>query len=85
MHAAGLRMAIATSTNPGSSPALSLLLMLNSAGTLFRLTVAEALLGVTRHAAAALGLDGGWRAPGLRCDLALHGIRPCLGRVVGRR
>ncbi|MCK8784474.1 imidazolonepropionase [Roseomonas sp. NAR14] len=96
MRAAGLRMAVATDMNPGSSPALSLLLMLNLACTLFRLTVAEALLGVTRHAAAALGLaDRGMLAPGLRCDLALYRItrpaelcywlggNPCLGRVVG--
>ena len=48
-------MAIATDHNPGTSPVLSLLLMLNMACTLFRLTPAEALAGVTRHAAQALG------------------------------
>jgi imidazolonepropionase len=98
MRAAGLRMAVATDMNPGSCPALSLLLMLNLACTLFRLTVAEALLGVTRHAAAALGLDDRGRlAAGLRCDLALYRVRrpaelcywiggnPCVGRVVGGR
>nr|WP_240048311.1 imidazolonepropionase [Crenalkalicoccus roseus] len=98
MRAAGLRMAVATDLNPGSSPALSLLLMLNLACTLFRLTVAEALLGVTRHAAAALGLsDRGRLAPGLRCDLALYRIgrpaelcywmggNPCTGRVLAGR
>ena len=56
MREAGLRMALATDLNPGSCPAPSLLLMLNMGCTLFRLTVAEALAGVTRHAAAALGL-----------------------------
>lgn len=48
-------MAIASDCNPGSSPALSLLLMLNMACTLFRLTPEEALAGVTRNAARALG------------------------------
>jgi imidazolonepropionase len=95
MRRAGLRIALATDLNPGSSPAPSLLLMLNMGCTLFRLTVAEALLGVTRHAAAALGLkDRGMLAPGLRCDLAMFAIsrpaelaywigrNPCTGRVV---
>jgi imidazolonepropionase len=98
MRAAGLRMALATDLNPGSSPAPSLLLMLNMGCTLFRLTVAEALAGVTRHAAAALGLgDRGRLEAGLRCDLSLHAIsrpaelcywigrNPCLGRVVEGR
>jgi imidazolonepropionase len=53
---AGVPMAIASDHNPGSSPGLSLLLMLNMACTLFRLTPEEALRGVTRHAATALGL-----------------------------
>ena len=48
-------VALATDANPGSSPTTSLLLMLNLACTLFRMTVAEALSGVTRHAARALG------------------------------
>jgi imidazolonepropionase len=48
-------MALATDVNPGSSPTTSLLLTLNLACTLFRMTVAEALAGVTRHAARALG------------------------------
>jgi len=98
MRATGLRMAVASDMNPGSSPALSLLLMLNLACTLFRQTVAEALLGVTRHAAAALGLsDRGRLATGLRCDLALYRIgrpaelcywiggNPCTSRVVAGR
>ncbi|HSE78045.1 MAG TPA: imidazolonepropionase [Alphaproteobacteria bacterium] len=51
-----VKMAVASDINPGSSPARSLLLMLNMACTLFGLTPAEALAGVTRNAAAALGL-----------------------------
>jgi imidazolonepropionase len=49
-------MAISTDHNPGTSPALSLLLMANMACTLFRLTVPEAIAGITTHAAKALGL-----------------------------
>ena len=48
-------IALATDLNPGSSPATSLLLMLNLACTLFRMTVTEALTGITQHAARALG------------------------------
>lgn len=54
---AGVPMAVSTDHNPGTSPALSLLLMMNMACTLFRLTVPEVLAGVTRHAALALGLQ----------------------------
>ena len=50
-------MAVATDCNPGSSPSTHLPLMMNMACTLFRMTPAEALLGVTRHAAQALGLQ----------------------------
>jgi imidazolonepropionase len=57
LRAAGVPMAVSTDHNPGTSPSLSLLLMLNMACTLFRLTVPEALAGVTRHAAQALGLQ----------------------------
>jgi len=57
LRAAGVPMAVSTDHNPGTSPALSLLLMVNMACTLFRLTVPEALMGVTRHAARALGLQ----------------------------
>ena len=57
LREAGVPMAVATDHNPGTSPALSLLLMLNMASTLFRLTVPEALAGATRHAARALGLE----------------------------
>ncbi|WP_439886557.1 imidazolonepropionase [Pseudomonas sp. MBLB4123] len=52
----GVAMAIASDLNPGTSPALSLRLMMNMACTLFRLTPEEALAGVTLHAARALGL-----------------------------
>ncbi|MEY3253365.1 MAG: Imidazolonepropionase [Pseudomonadota bacterium] len=70
LRAAGVPMAIATDHNPGSSPALSLLLMLNMACTLFRLTPEEAWRGVTVHAAQALGLaDRGRLAVGQRADL----------------
>jgi imidazolonepropionase len=69
-------IAIATDCNPGSSPCTSLLLMLNMACTLFRLTPQEALAGVTRNAARALGLkDRGVLAPGLRADLVLWDVR----------
>jgi len=62
-------IAISTDCNPGSSPCTSLLLMLNMACTLFRLTPEEAFAGVTRNAAQALGLrDRGVLAPGLRAD-----------------
>ena len=57
LREAGVPMAVSTDHNPGTSPALSLLLMLNMACTLFRLTVPEALAGVTVHAARALGLQ----------------------------
>jgi imidazolonepropionase len=68
-------MAIATDCNPGTAPVTSLLLMLNMACTLFRLTPEEALAGVTRNAARALGLaDRGLLAAGLRADLALWDI-----------
>jgi imidazolonepropionase len=56
LRAAGVPMAVSTDHNPGTSPALSLLLMANMACTLFRLTVPEAIAGITRHAARALGL-----------------------------
>ncbi|GGH64014.1 imidazolonepropionase [Comamonas phosphati] len=57
LRAAQVPMAVSTDHNPGTSPALSLLLMANMACTLFRLTVPEALAGITRHAARALGLQ----------------------------
>jgi imidazolonepropionase len=69
-------MAVATDCNPGTSPTTHLPLMMNMACTLFRLTPAEALLGVTRHAARALGLqaDVGTLAVGQRADLCLWDV-----------
>lgn len=68
----GVAMAVATDWNPGSSPLGSLLLAMNMACTLFRMTPAEALAGTTRNAAKALGLgDRGILAAGLRADLAI--------------
>ncbi len=61
----GVPMALSTDSNPGTSPCASLLLMLNMSSTLFRLTVPEALAGVTRHAAQALG------APDIRGELSI--------------
>jgi len=52
----GVPMALATDCNPGSSPLASPLLTMNMACTLFRMTPLEALLGMTAHAATALGL-----------------------------
>jgi imidazolonepropionase len=72
----GVPIAIATDCNPGSSPCTSLLLMLNMACTLFRLTPEEALAGVTRHAANALGLsDRGVLAAGRRADFVLWNVQ----------
>ena len=69
LRAAGVPIAIATDHNPGSSPTLSPLLMLNMACTLFRLTPEEALRGMTVNGARALGLtDRGTLAAGQRAD-----------------
>ena len=71
----GVAMAVATDMNPGSSPLSSLLLAMNMACTLFRMTPEEALLGVTRHAAKALGLQGyGVMEPGAEANLAVWNI-----------
>ena len=92
-------IAIATDSNPGSSPVLSLLLMLNMACTLFRLTTEEALAGVTRNAALALGMGEthGTLDIGKAADLAIWDIaepadlayaiggNPCVGIVAGGR
>jgi len=56
LRQAGVPLAIATDCNPGSSPLTSLLLCMNMACTLFRMTPEEALCGVTREAAQALGI-----------------------------
>jgi len=87
-------MAIASDCNPGTSPVTSVLLMLNMACTLFRLTPDEALAGATRHAARALGCpDRGTLAAGQRADVVLWDIaapaelayriggNPCVGIV----
>ena len=72
MREHGVRLAVATDCNPGTSPLTSLLL----AATLFRMTVAECLAGITREAARALGmLDAvGTLEPGKRCDLAIWDV-----------
>jgi imidazolonepropionase len=69
-------MAIATDCNPGTSPITSLLLVMNMAATLFRLTVDEAVAGVTREAARALGRLGeiGTLESGKWCDLSIWDI-----------
>ncbi len=68
-------MAVATDCNPGSSPMTSLLLTMNMACTLFRMTPEEVLAGATRNAATALGLtDTGTVDPGKRADLAVWDV-----------
>ena len=92
----GVPMAVATDMNPGSSPMASLLLAMNMACTLFRMTPAEALAGVTSHAARALGLsDRGTLAPRQVADLAVWncehpaelayriGFNPLHRRIIG--
>lgn len=72
----GVPMAIASDSNPGSSPLTSLLLSLNMACTLFRMTPEEALTGVTRHGAQALGLSDkiGTLETGKMADLAVWDV-----------
>jgi imidazolonepropionase len=95
----GVPMAVATDCNPGTSPCTSILLMLNMACTLFGLTAEEALAGVTRVAASALGTlsDRGTLEVGKRADLALWrierpsqlcyglGANPCVAVAHGGR
>ncbi|MER8921089.1 imidazolonepropionase [Mesorhizobium sp. M0802] len=72
----GVKMAVATDNNPGTSPLTSLLLTMNMAATLFGLTVEECLAGTTREAARALGLLGqtGTLEAGKSADLAIWDI-----------
>jgi len=75
LRAAGVPLAVATDCNPGTSPMSSLLLALNMACTLWRLTPLEALRGCTVNAARALGrADIGTLEAGKRADLALWDI-----------
>jgi imidazolonepropionase len=72
----GVRIALATDCNPGTSPLTSILLVMNMAATLFRMTVEECLVGVTRAAAHALGIADrvGTLEAGKQCDLAIWNI-----------
>ncbi len=76
LREAGVPIALATDCNPGSAPITSLLLILNMGCTLFRLTPEEALAGVTRNGARALGLaeTHGTLELGKAADLALWDI-----------
>ncbi len=75
LRAAGVPLAVATDCNPGTAPMTSLLLAMNMACTLFRMTPEEALAGATREGARALGLDDCGRvAPGMRADLAVWDV-----------
>ncbi|MBU3019260.1 imidazolonepropionase [Paraglaciecola agarilytica] len=79
LRAHNVPMAIATDLNPGSSPIASLLTIMNMGCVLFGMTPEEALLGVTRHAAQALGLNRkGQIVTGFDADLGLWNIQhPC--------
>ncbi|GAB1582706.1 imidazolonepropionase [Phyllobacterium phragmitis] len=72
----GVKIAIATDCNPGTSPLTSLLLTMNMSATLFRLTVDECIAGVTREAARALGIlaETGTLEAGKWADLAIWDI-----------
>ncbi|MCT7376152.1 imidazolonepropionase [Chelativorans sp. EGI FJ00035] len=76
LRAAGVPMAVATDCNPGSSPLSSLLLAINMACTLFRLSPEEALAGATREAARALGLGAeiGTIEAGKRAEIAVWNV-----------
>lgn len=85
LRAAGVAMAVASDANPGTSPVVSLLTALHMSVVMFGLTPAEALAGVTRHAARALGTDTGVLAPGRPADFSTWRIeRPAvLGYQLG--
>lgn len=73
---AGVPMALATDCNPGSSPLASILIAMNMGCTLFKMTPAETLAGVTRYAAKALAMENtGVLAPGRRADLAIWNVK----------
>ncbi|NTF09521.1 imidazolonepropionase [Agrobacterium rubi] len=76
LRAAGTHIAVATDSNPGTSPLTSVLLTMNMSATLFRLTVEECLAGVTREAARALGLleETGTIEVGKSADFAVWSI-----------
>ena len=77
LRAAGAAIAVASDCNPGSAPGASLLLAMSMATRLFGLATEEALLGVTRHAARALGLEveRGALAPGQAADFVVWNVR----------
>ncbi|ABI76937.1 imidazolonepropionase [Hyphomonas neptunium ATCC 15444] len=76
LRRAGVSLAISTDCNPGTSPLTSILLAMNMGATLFRMTVEECLLGTTRHAARALGLEKatGTLEAGKLCNLSIWDI-----------
>jgi len=76
LRSLGVKIAIASDCNPGTSPLTSPLLVMNMAATLFRLTVEECLAGMTREAARALGRASelGTLEAGKRCDLAIWNV-----------
>ena len=76
LRAAGVPLALATDSNPGTSPLTSPLLVMNMAATLFRMTVPECLLGLTREAARALVRQSeiGTLEVCKRCDLAIWDV-----------
>lgn len=74
-RARAVPMAVATDCNPGTSPLTSILLAMNMAATLFRMTPEECLAGVTHNAARALGIgDAGQLRAGMRADLAIWNV-----------
>jgi imidazolonepropionase len=76
LRSAGVAIAVATDCNPGTSPTASPLMALNMACTLYGLTPEEALTGMTRHAARALGLEAeiGTLETNKSADLAIWAI-----------